>query len=251
MIVKTDALVLKEQKIGENDRLITLLTRDMGVIRAFAKIAGKGKSGLQSATQLLSYSEFTVSVGKTNNRIREAEALEVYFGLWQDVEKVSLAQYFIQLISESSLESDEGGELLRIMLNTLYFLNKSLKNTEQLKAIVELRVICMCGYMPDFSGCARCGKQGADGERYIFDYLNGRIFCEDCRPSLSGPHAVINMSVLSALRHIVNSDISHLFSFNMSEENFKTLSDVTEGYAITQLGRGFTALDFYKSVKLN
>ena len=247
MVIQTDALVLREQNIGENDRLITLLTRNAGIIRAFVKVAGKAKSGLQSATQLLCYSRFTIQLGRTANRVREAEALEVYFGLRQDIEKVALAQYFTQLVAEAAPEGNQSDELLRIMLNALYFLHNGKKNEQQLKAIVELRVACICGYMPSLECCDVCGD--LRGEKYAFDYINGVISCADCRGTANGAYSVISDGVLSALRYIVDADVSRLFSFNMSDEGFEMLSDVTERYILTQLQRSFSALDFYNSVK--
>ncbi len=245
--MQTEALVLKEQNIGENDRLITLLTRNAGIVRAFVKVAGKAKSGLQSATQLLSYSRFTIKLGRTANRVTEAEAIEVYFGLWQDVEKVALAQYFTQLVAEVAPEGNQSDELLKIMLNALYFLHNGKKKPEQLKAIVELRVACMCGYMPSLECCDICGTVG--GERYVFDFVNAVICCPECRNSRSRAYAVVSGGVVSAMRHIIESDVMKIFSFNMSDEGFKQLSEVTEKYIMMQLQRSFSALDFYNSVK--
>lgn len=247
MVITTDALVLREQNIGENDRLVTLLTRDRGIIRAFAKVAGKAKSGLQSATQPLCYSRFTINIGKTANRIREAEAVEVYFGLRQDIEKLSLAQYFTQLVSEVAPEGNDSDELLKIMLNTLHFLHNGKKKAEQLKAIIELRVACMCGYMPSLECCNNCGDETC--EKYIFDYINGVLMCENCGVNPRGAYVVVGGGVLTALRYITGADVSKIFSFNMSDDGFKALGEVTERYLLTQLQRSFSALDFYKTVK--
>ena len=247
MVIKTDALVLREQNIGENDRIVTLLTRDRGIIRAFAKVAGKAKSGLQSATQSLCYSNFTINIGKTANRIKEAEAVEVYFGLRQDIEKVALAQYFTQLVSEVAPEGNESDELLKIMLNTLHFLHNGKKKPEQLKAIIELRVACMCGYMPALECCDRCGAEA--NEKYILDLINGVLMCEACGINPRGAYAIVGGGVLTALRYITEVDVSKVFSFNMSDDSFRMLGDVTERYLLAQLQRSFSALDFYKTVK--
>lgn len=245
MLIKTKALVLKEQNIGENDRLITLLTCDRGIIRAFAKMAGKSKGAVQNATELLSYSEFMINIGKTSNRVREAQAIEIYFGLRQDIEKVALAQYFVQLASEAQPEVEECSQLLRVILNSLHFLHKSLKNPNQLKAIVELKTACLSGYAPQLHACCVCLKES---DKYVFDFLEGSIYCESCKKESRGAFAYLNQSLLSALRYIAYSPVEEVFSFNMSDESFKLLSEITEGYVITQFQRNFTALDFYKSL---
>ena len=93
MIFTTDAVVIRERQSGEADRLLTLLTRDRGVINAFAKGACRPKNKLHSSTQLFSYASFTLYEGKSIS-VNEAAQKELFFGLREDIEKLSLAQYF-------------------------------------------------------------------------------------------------------------------------------------------------------------
>ena len=82
MIINTDGLVIREQPTGERDRLVTVLTRDIGVIRAFVNGARNPKNKNAAATGLLCYSHF--SIDKTSKgiyTIREATAKEVFFSL--------------------------------------------------------------------------------------------------------------------------------------------------------------------------
>ena len=76
----TDALVIKEANIGDKDRLITLMTRDMGVIRAFAVGAKSIKSKRGSATGLLSYSNFHLDKKGDTYKVIEATTNKVFFG---------------------------------------------------------------------------------------------------------------------------------------------------------------------------
>ena len=58
----------------------------------------------------------------------------------------------------------------------------------------------------------------------------------------------VTPGVLDAMRYIVNCDSQKLFSFSVSNKTLEILSGITESYLITQLERGFSALDFYKSL---
>ena len=60
MQIETDGLVIMERQVGESDRLITVLTREEGVLRAFARKAKLRRSSKLSATQLLCYSRFLI-----------------------------------------------------------------------------------------------------------------------------------------------------------------------------------------------
>lgn len=78
MRLEADGLVIREQNIGESDRLITLLTRQKGIVRAFVRGARRIKSTYAGATQLLCYSRFSIYMGKEKNVIDEAEPINVF-----------------------------------------------------------------------------------------------------------------------------------------------------------------------------
>ena len=97
MLLKTDGVVIREKGTGESDRFVTLLTRDYGVLHAFARGAKSLKSEKQSGTQLFAYADFTVSRGKDAFIVTEARAREVFYKLRENVEHLALAQYFCEL----------------------------------------------------------------------------------------------------------------------------------------------------------
>ena len=79
MRLNTDGMVIREQNIGEADRRVILLTRDYGIVHAFARGARRIKSNALTATQLLSYSRFSIFQGRDSYIIDEAEPIEVFF----------------------------------------------------------------------------------------------------------------------------------------------------------------------------
>ena len=97
MQVKTQGLIIREQTVGESDRLVTVLTRDAGVVRAFARRAKNLKDSKSAATQLLCYSRLSIFKGREKYMIDDAEPMEVFFGLRRDIAALSLAQYFCEL----------------------------------------------------------------------------------------------------------------------------------------------------------
>ena len=80
MGVNVKGLILKEQNIGENDKLVTVLTDSLGVLRAFVRGAKKLSSKKQSATGLLCYSKLSLYKTKDSYIIEEAESIESFFG---------------------------------------------------------------------------------------------------------------------------------------------------------------------------
>ena len=136
-------------------------------------------------------------------------------------------------------------ELQSLLLNCLYALSKLDLPEAKVKAVFELRAACLAGYTPDLFGCHICGSQTPDR----FDLSLGQLACRTCRNSESrGIRLPVNPGLLDAMRYICLCDPRKLFSFQVGEKTLEQLSDLTEAYLSTQLERGFSALDFYKSL---
>ena len=241
MKLNTDGLILKSKKTGESNRLVTVLTRDLGVVNAFANGAAKIAGKSASATETLCYSTFTLSENKGTYTLSEAVPVEVFFELRNDIERLSLAQYFCELVMNLAVEGEDASELLRLTLNSLYLLAKDLRPMLFIKAVYELRVMTAAGFMPDLGGCCVCEK--ADIDEPMFNINDGVVACSGC-----GTGIAVGRGVLAAMRHICSCDFDRIFSFEIGENSLKKLADITEKYVIDHCSKRFTALDFYNNL---
>lgn len=239
--ISTAGLVIKEQTIGEFDRLITVLTAEHGLIRAFSRGAKKAKSKKLSATALLTYSDFTFTKSKDTYAVEDAVAKEVFFELRSDVVKITLAQYICELAYEFCEQDYESGEILRLFLNSLYFLKTGKKSPLFVKAVTELRLMALSGYMPDLVACEECGEY--ETEKMLFCPKSGKLYCSKCVPPEKS--VSVSLSVVRAMRHIVFSDFEKVFSFSLSPESEELLSRLCENYLLSQTMRKFKTLDFF------
>ena len=168
----------------------------------------------------------------------------MFFDLRSDIEKLSLAQYFAQLTYFLGAEEQPSGEMLRLILNALHLLCKGDKDLKLIKSAVEMRMLCLGGYMPNILACYRCGT--FESELMYFDIEEGCIYCKDCyrNNALSAP-----LGVITAIRFIcLNEDVGKVFSFKLSEENLDILSSITEKYLLSRVDGRLTTLEFYKSL---
>lgn len=243
MLIQTKAVVIKENNVGETDRLVTLLTEKAGVIRAFARGARSVKSKALSATRLFCYAEMSIWASADKYVIREAEPIEVFFGLRNDIAKIALAGYFSQLLIELAPSEENAADYLKLTLNCLHFLEKGTKPAAQLKSIFELRLLSMAGYMPAIEACAGCGA--FESEQMYIALATGEVYCENCHRG--GER--IGISALSAMRYIIYSPFQQVFSFTLTDTALQELSRCSEKYLLAQVGRSFTTLDFYHSVE--
>lgn len=244
MQTTTKGLVIREQTTGESDRLVTLLTADFGIIRAFVRRAKAYKSKNLSSTSLFVYGDFTLYRGKDAYVIDNASPIEVFFELRSDIERLSLAQYFAQLTYHLGAEEQPAPEMLRLVLNALYLLCKGDKDLKIIKSAVEMRMLCLGGYMPNVLACYRCGEYESD--IMYFDIEEGCIYCKDCyrNNAITAP-----LGVITAIRYIcLTEDIGKVFSFKLSTENLEILSSITEKYLLRCIDGRLTTLEFYKGL---
>ena len=244
MRTNTDGLILKEQNIGEKDKLVTVLTRHNGLVRAFVRGAKSVKNRKNSSTGMFCFSKLSLYKVKDTYIIDEAEPIELFFELRSDLEKLSLAQYFSELVITLVQEDEQAEEYLRLILNSLHFLAKGKMPNEQVKAITELRIMCIAGFMPNLIACDRCGEY--ETETMYFDVEDGLLYCENC--VTSDMLFQLDIGLIKALRHIAFSDFEKIYSFRMEEFALPDLSYITERYLLSKLQRNFKTLEFYKDI---
>jgi DNA repair protein RecO (recombination protein O) len=243
----TDALIIRENNnIGEADRFVTALTRELGVIRASARGAQNPKSRNSSATQLLSYSRLTLRRGRDKYIVEDARPISVFFALRSDIVKLALAQYFCELAGVIAPQDEPAEDFLRLMLNALHFLAEGSRDPRQIKGVLELRMLGLAGFMPDLTMCRDCGA--FESEVMWLSPTEGSLVCGRCSHRPTNGYALMP-NVLAAMRHVTYSEFEKCFSFTMSDEGITAFSNYTEAFLLAQLGRGFKTLDFYHTLK--
>lgn len=245
MYEKTEGIVLREIEYKDSDKLLTVLTRERGKLTIRARGVKRARSCSKAACQLLTFSEFTLFEQQGRYTLTEATAKELFPELRGDLELLSLASYFAQVTDAVAQEEDPVPELLSLLLNCLYALGKLKLPQRLVKAVFELRLACVVGFLPDLRGCVVCGKQTPDR----FNITQGVLQCAACHgESTDGLRMPVSEATLSAMRYIAWADAKKLFSFRLSEDALRELSDLTESYLTLRLERGFSTLDFYKSL---
>ena len=247
MYMTVQGIVLRVTDYNDRDALLTLLTTRHGKLTVKARGLRRKNSPLTAPCQLLAYGEFTIFEYRGQYTINEAHSIELFTPLRRDLTKLSLGTYFAQAAEVLSQEDFPSPELQALLLNCLYALCRLNLPEAQIKAVFELRAACLSGYTPDLFGCHICGSQTPNR----FDLSAGQLECMNCRSSESnGIRMPVTPAILEAMRYICLCDPKKLFSFQLGRETLEQLGNLTEAYLTTQLERGFSTLDFYKSLMI-
>ena len=244
MYLTIQAIVLRVTDYNDRDALLTVLSRNHGKLTVKARGLRRKNSPLIAPCQLLAYGEFTLFEYKGQYTINEAHSIELFQGLRRDLPKLSLGTYFAQVADVLSQEDLPNPELQSLLLNCLFALSKLKDSEAKIKAVFELRSASLAGYMPDLFGCHICGSQTPDK----FDISEGMLECTRCRQMGGGIRMPVTPGVLEAMQYICLCEPKKLLQFQIGPENLEKLANLTEAYLTTQLERGFSTLDFYKSL---
>ena len=105
-LFKVKGIVIKEIQYKDNDKILTILTKDQGRLTARARGVKSKSSKLKSGCQLLTYAEFSVFENRGYHTIQEAVPLEMFIELRTDLELLALASYFAQVAEKLALAAE-------------------------------------------------------------------------------------------------------------------------------------------------
>jgi DNA repair protein RecO (recombination protein O) len=177
---RAEAIVLRTHKLGEADRIITLLTRDRGKVRAVAKGVRRTKSKFGARLEPFSRVDLLVFEGKNLDIITQAESLNAYgqdlaldYSLWTAGQ--TMLETADRLSPEESISAEAQYLLLVGALRTLV-------TGEHAPSLVLdaylLRSLAMAGYAPTLDACVICGTAGAQP---FFHVSTGGALCVEHR----------------------------------------------------------------------
>lgn len=248
MLLKTSGLVIREKVLSNDNRMLTILTGEYGVIKAFIRTSRKMRSSLAAAIDLFSYSDFLIFFNKDQYCVDGAETNRIFYHLREDLKKTSLAAYMGELAETLVPQGEPAQEYLSLMLNCLHLLETDQRTVDFIKPLFELRLLTMAGYMPDLVGCTCCGQYQA--EQFYFSHYTGKLLCANCcEQEKPQGYVPLTKDQLAAMRHIVFAQGNRVFRFKMSEAGLYNLGILTEVYLNTHLDKRFPSQEFYDNLR--
>ncbi len=238
MEVVTDGIVLKGRPYGERDMILTLLTPEHGRITVLARSVGKNKKQSVLYAQNFVFSHYVLYKGKGMYIVNSADVEEAFYGLREDVSRLALAQYFVDVASKSGEETDASA-LCSLLLNSLYLLSSTKIDEQLIKLVYETKYCVIEGVFPDVS-CSHCQK---DPVKWSFQ---DGFFCNDC-----GNGYPMTPGMISALRHITHGEGKKAYLFSMNEDSLHYLSKLLSDYVAFVTDTNFPSLEYYHNVQIS
>lgn len=234
------AVVLRTHKLGEADRIITLLSRSHGKIRAAAKGVRRTTSKFGARLEPFSHVDIQFAEGRTLDIVTQVESLHAYGEpLAHDFARYTAGQVMLEAADRLvAIENEPATQQYLLLVGALRVLNEGtrdgLRSPRMVLDSYLLRSLAVAGYAPTFTDCAKCG---VEGPHRAFSPSAGGVVCPMCRPPGSAQPRPQTLALLGALlqgRWEATKD--------QPPEVVREASGVTAGFVSWHLERGLRSL---------
>ncbi len=197
-LYRDEAIVLRTQKLGEADRIITMLTREHGRIRGVAKGVRRTMSKFGARLEPGSHVEIQLYTGKTFDTVTQVEAIMNYGeAISNDYQRWTIASAILETAERfTAQESEPALQEFQLVVGGMKALAENRYDSSLILDAFLLRSLAIGGYAPSMSQCSRCEKPGP--HRY-FSLVGGGSVCMDCRPSTSATPAAETLELMGDL----------------------------------------------------
>jgi len=245
--LRASAVVVRHSDWGEADRLLTLYTREQGMVRALAKGARKITSRKAGHLQPFTYITVQLSKGRDLLIITQADTLNAFLPLHDNLVKTGYAAYVVELLYRFSYEEEGGNStLFKLLVETLERIEKEDDAWLSVR-YYEMRLLDSVGFRPQLFECANCGRDILPEEQY-FSFTAGGVICPRCGKGLPNL-AKISVETLKYFRHFQRSSYRDASRARPGFETQKEAEILMQGYFTYLLERELNTPGFIKRVK--
>jgi len=242
----TQAIVLGHIEYGEADRILKLFTYEKGKISAIAKGVRKIRSRKAGHLEPFTRVNLYLARGRNLDIITQAETEDAYMGLREDLQRVAMASYVVEVLDRFTFEESQNVGLYHLLAKTLSRL-ESQPNPKTVIHYYELRLLENLGLRPELFDCIDCGKKIIEEDQY-FSPLGGGVACSQCGHRRAEAWK-INKDVLRYLRHLQRSNWAQVRSIVIPPAVESELTDLIERHLTYLLERKLNTPDFLREVQ--
>jgi len=174
-LYRDQGVVLRTIRLGESDRIVTLVTQGHGKVRAVAKGVRKTKSRFGGRLEPTSHVSLLLYEGRELDIVTQAEALDHFRVIREDLDRLARATTMLEAVDQVAQERQPGGRLYEMLVGALRALTA--RNAPMLLPAFFLKLLALEGFQPILDGCASCG---APEPLVAFDLIVGGALCPAC-----------------------------------------------------------------------
>lgn len=234
-VYRDEGVVLRTQKLGEADRIVTLLTRNHGKIRAVAKGVRRTASKFGARLEPFMVADVQIYEGRSLDIISQAESLGSYgASIVDDYPRYTAASVMVET-ADKVTESEGSPQQYLLLVGALRSLSKAEHAPTLTLDSYLLRALSLAGWAPSFDSCSKCGAVGLHSS---FVVQLGGMVCADCAPVGA---ARIDAATVDLLHSLITGDWERAEGHSAITES--RASGLVSAYAQFHLERGLRSME--------
>ncbi len=235
-LVNTQAVILKSQRWGEADRIVTFFTLRFGKVRGIARGARRMKNRFGSGLEPFSHVGLTVFEKGNDSlaRISQVDVKNSFWGFRENMDCINAAARMVNLVSAVSGERDPNAPMFWSLLNGLRTLEESPDHA--LTALIfQIHFLGLTGFRPQTDHCASCGRSFS-GKAAGFSPLSGGLICGPCECSALDHCLPMSPGSLAFIHHARQYDFPHVMRLKAEGQVRHEVKEAIESYINVVVG---------------
>ncbi|MCS7219972.1 MAG: DNA repair protein RecO [Anaerolineae bacterium] len=241
-LYRVEAIVLRRTDVGEADRLLTVLTAERGKLHLLAKGVRKTLSRKAGHVELFTHSTFLVAKGRIWDIVAQADTIESYLPLRQDLLRTTYAHYVAELVDRLTGEADESKSLFDLLRVTLSRLSEG-DDPYLAVRFFELHLLSWAGYQPQLFFCARCQTSLEPVINNYFSFEDGGALCPRCGEGVAQVEP-LPLNTLKVLRFLQTHEYDMARRLRLSPGLRAEMERLLYRYIVYVLERNLKSVDF-------
>jgi len=240
-IYKTEAIVLRQRKLGEAGKIVTLCTPNYGKLDAVAKGVRRPKSRLGGHLEVLTHTAVMLAQGRNLDTVTQAQTVESFVGLRADLHRLSRALYAAELVDRFSPEGAESYQVFQLLLATLRRLSTA-RNVDTVLRHLEMHLLGLSGFQPQLARCVNCDRAPAAVPSY-FSPGAGGVLCPSCGPEAAGART-LSLNALKVMRLLQSGSFAEVSRVRMGSALAQEVEMHLRAYLVHVLERDVRSAAF-------
>lgn len=247
-VYRVEAIILKRTDVGEADRLLTIYTPDRGKLKAVAKGARKPSSRKTGHVELFNHASLLLAVGRDIDIITQADTLEPFLLVRSDLDRLSYAYYFAELVDRFTEEGEENLSLFDLMIKAFHWLEQT-TDLAMTARYFELHLLDSLGYRPQLYHCVNCGEELVPEENF-FTPEGGGMLNPKCRESHRDV-GTVSLNSLKVLRFLSTREYDEVEKLKLTPQIESEVEFLLHHYLTHWLERNLKSIEFLNTLRVN
>jgi DNA repair protein RecO (recombination protein O) len=245
---RVEAVILRHMNYGEADRLLTIFTRNHGKLQTIAKGIRKSKSRKAGHVEPFTRATLQLARGRDLYILTQAEAIDVFENLRENLILLSYAAYVIELVDRSTTDEVEHQAMYRLLTQSLARLNRG-EDPNRVVRYFEIRLLDFIGFRPQLQHCNIC-QSTTQPEDQFFSANHGGVVCPMCGQR-DPQFKSISLLTLKYFRHFQRSSYKEASRASISKAIYSEMETLMNYYITYNLERKLNSPIFLHQVRTN